>query len=85
MPKLYDPVRTLVDVETLRHGKLPAGAIGVIVDDFHAPNEYAIDLEVPAPELVGGKSFANVALHPDQFTVIDDGSLGPNDGPASRA
>jgi hypothetical protein len=68
---LYDRVRTLVDVETV-DGKLPAGSEGVIVDDLHAPHEFAIDLVVPDPELLGGFPFENVSLGPDQFVVINE-------------
>jgi hypothetical protein len=80
MPELYDRVRTLVDLETLHHGRLDAGREGHIVDVFNAPGEYAIDIEIPAPELVGGLTYENVALGPDQFVVIErDGLPGEAD------
>ena len=71
MPSLYDRVRTLVEVDTYQHGILEAGSEGVIVHVWTNPEGYAIDLEIPAPELAGGLTFENVDLAPDQFVVID--------------
>jgi len=70
---MYDRIRTLVDVDEgfRRDRRIPAGSEGCVVERYSDPEEgYAVDLEMPDESLVGGVSFANVILKPEQFEVI---------------
>ncbi|MBO0829437.1 MAG: hypothetical protein J2P24_16820, partial [Streptosporangiales bacterium] len=45
-------------------GVVPAGTVGVVVDDVHAPGQYAVDVEVdgePDNVAVGGEQIELVA------------------------
>lgn len=39
-------VRLRVDVTGIRGTRVPAGTVGVVVDDAHAPHQYAVDVQV---------------------------------------
>jgi len=70
---IHDRIRTLVDVqEGFRRNRLiRAGSEGCVVEAYSQPEEgYAVDLEVPDDRLVGGLSYANVVLKPEQFEIV---------------
>lgn len=65
-----DEVRLCVDV-TGDGGDctIPAGTIGVVVDDVHAPGQYAVDVEVDGePD--------NLAVSGDQIEPVPPASAG---------
>lgn len=59
-----DEVRLRVDV-TADGGEhvVPAGTVGVVVDDVHAPDQYAVDVEV-------GGEYDNVAVTGEQIEAV---------------
>jgi hypothetical protein len=73
---MYDGVETVEDVTSGFSGELiPAGTRGTVVDVYEDPAEgYAVDLAIPAPELVGGHRYQNVILTPAQFKVVEPSS-----------
>jgi len=46
------------------------GTIGTVVECYEDPEGYAVDLAIPDETLVGGFSYENVILRPDQFEVV---------------
>jgi hypothetical protein len=70
--RVYDVVRLLVDVPAeYRDRVLPRGSVGTVVEAYEHPREgYAVDFAVPDDRLVGGNSWENVMLKPDQFEVV---------------
>lgn len=59
-----DEVRLRVDVARDGGvGVVPAGTVGVVVDDVHAPGQYAIDVEVDG-------EYDNVAVSGNQVEPI---------------
>ena len=63
-----DKVETLVNVSSdFSNRIIPRGTQGVIVEQYDNPEGYAVDLAIPDKSLVGGFTFENVILHPDQF------------------
>lgn len=71
---LYDRVVILEDIPADFSDELvPTGTEGVVVEVFRTPQEgYAIDLQLPADDLVGGPRFENVIVRPGQFKVLED-------------
>lgn len=68
--KLYDRIVFLVDIP-LWNMVMPRGTEATIVEVYTDPIEgYDADAEIQAPELVGGKTWKTVTVHPDQFDVI---------------
>ena len=66
-----DKVETLVNVSSdFSNRIIPRGTQGVIVEQYDNPEGYAVDLAIPDKSLVGGFTFENVILHPDQFKVV---------------
>ena len=71
--RVNQQVRTLVPVfAEFSSRTIPQGSTGTIVECFEQPEGYAVDLVIPAPELVGGVTYENVVLVPDQFEVVED-------------
>jgi hypothetical protein len=70
--KLYDQIQTLVDLQSeFKPHTILRGAIGTIVKCYAFPEEqYAVDLKISNPSLVGGSTYENVILCPDQFIVL---------------
>lgn len=64
-------VVTAEDVTSdFRDEVIPAGTGGTVVEIYTEPREgYAVDLAIPAPELVGGYRYDNVILEPGQFRL----------------
>lgn len=50
---------------------LPHGTVGTVVECYENPEGYAVDLATPDTGLVGGFSYNNVILYPEQFEVVD--------------
>lgn len=64
-------IETLVNVPSDFSDRIiPRGTQGVIVEQYNNPEGYAVDLAIPDKSLVGGFTFENVILHPDQFKVV---------------
>lgn len=57
-------VRLRVDVTGIRGTAVPAGTTGVVVDDLHAPNQYAVDVQVD------GRN-DNVAVSGEQIEPVE--------------
>jgi hypothetical protein len=71
MAEVSNAVRTLVELQAEdSDGTIPLGSYGRIIEKYDTPEGYAVDLVVSRPELVGGYSFENVILTPDQFEVV---------------
>ena len=71
MAEVTNAVRTVVDLQAdFSDRRIPAGSYGRIVEKYDNPEGYAVDLVVSRPELVGGYSFENVILTPNQFEVV---------------
>lgn len=67
-----DEVKILMDVPSeFRNRIIPQGTFGVVVECYKDPEGYAVDLAIPDERLVGGYSYDNVYLTPDQFEVIN--------------
>lgn len=57
-------VRILVAVTGIRGIDVPAGTVGVVVDDKHAPDEYAVDVEI------GGR-YDNIVVSGEQIEPVE--------------
>ena len=69
--KLYDRVRTLVDVPGFISKRIvPKGTEGTIVEVFEEPEEYAADVDIPDEKEPTGCAFDNLPLTSEQFEVI---------------
>ncbi len=70
--KLYDQIKTLADLQSeFGDHAILKGAIGTIVECYTSPKEgYSVDLVVPNSSLVGGSTYDNLILRPDQFVVV---------------
>ena len=71
--KVFNLIKTLVDVksEFRENIILPSGSVGCVVECYENPEGYAVDLEIPDASLVGGLSYDNVILYPEQFEVVN--------------
>lgn len=77
--KVYSLIKILVEVQSdFRDRILPAGTVGTVVESYENPECYAVDLAIPDDTLVGGFSYENVILYPNQFEVIKDAPEGYN-------
>jgi hypothetical protein len=69
--KLYDRIITIDEIPSQFQNKIPVGTEGTVVECYSTPTEgYAVDLRFPSAELVGGFSYENVVLKPEQFRLI---------------
>ncbi|MBW4508683.1 MAG: DUF4926 domain-containing protein [Scytonematopsis contorta HA4267-MV1] len=70
--KLYDQIKTLVDVQAEFNDQIvPKNTPGTVVECYENPEGYAVDLSVPNANLVGELEYVNVILYPEQFAVLD--------------
>ena len=70
--RVHDVIRTLDDVQSdFAERIIPRGAVGTVVECYRQPEGYAVDLAIPDDRLVGGSTFINVILGPDQFDVLE--------------
>ena len=76
--KVFDRVALRIDL-TVQGIRIPKGSLGVVVGCYAQPEGYDVDVEIPAPELVGDVTWKNVGLQPEQFDVVEPYS-GPNPG-----
>jgi hypothetical protein len=69
--QLYDQIQTLVELQAeFSNLTIPKGTLGTVIECYSSPEEgYAIDLAIPNLDLIGGSSYENVILKPDQFIV----------------
>lgn len=69
---VYSSIRTLVDVQSeFSDTTILTGTSGTVVECYVNPESYAVDLRIPDDTLVGGASYENVILFPEQFEVVD--------------
>ncbi|NJO60861.1 MAG: hypothetical protein HC836_22170 [Richelia sp. RM2_1_2] len=54
---------------------VPRGTRGIVVESYKEPECYAVDLAIPNENLVGGFSYENIILLPNQFKVVDADSI----------
>jgi len=82
---VHDVIRTLADVESdFAERVIPHGAVGTVVECYREPEGYAVDLALPDDRLVGGATYVNVVLGPDQFDVLEPAPV-VRPGPKQRA
>jgi hypothetical protein len=60
-----DRVRLTADTQGIRGSEIPAGTIGTVVDDMHAPDQYAVDVKV-------NDRYDNVAVSGEQIEAVAD-------------
>ncbi|GEM_PF-1067466 len=51
---------------------LPKGTMGTVVECYQQPECYAVDLAIPAPNMVGEFGYENVLLNLHQFVVVGE-------------
>ncbi|PSF33619.1 hypothetical protein C7H19_19730 [Aphanothece hegewaldii CCALA 016] len=69
---LYDGIVTLVDIYVHTNQQIiPQGTKGAIVECYHNPEGYSVDLAIPDERWVGGFDYENVILTPEEFTIIN--------------
>ena len=69
--KIYDEIETMLDIQAEFSDRLiPKGTLGTIVECYEQPEGYAVDLAIPDEGLIGGFSYENLILSPDQFVVM---------------
>lgn len=60
-----DRVRLTADSKGIRGTDVPAGTVGTVVDDVHAPDQYAVDVTV-------NDRYDNVAVSGEQLEAVGD-------------
>lgn len=66
-----DSIQTVTEISAeFSDAILPKGTIGTVVECYEHPEGYAVDLMIPNPEIIGGFTYENVILSPQQFRVI---------------
>lgn len=74
--KINDSIQNLIDITAdFSDLIIPKGTIGAIVECYHNPEAYAIDLMIFNPKVIGGFTYENVILSPEQFIVISSQSI----------
>lgn len=74
--KINDSIQTLIDITAdFSDLIIPKGTIGAIVECYPNPEAYAIDLMISSPKVIGGFTYENVILSPEQFIVISSQSI----------
>ena len=74
--KINDSIQTLIDISAdFSDLIIPKGIIGAVVECYENPEAYAIDLMITNPQVIGGFTYENVVLLPEQFIVITSQSL----------
>jgi AbrB-like transcriptional regulator len=77
-PQIYDEVKTSVGIQAdFSERDIPKGTVGTIVECYEEPEGYAVDLAIPDKKFVGGFTYENVVLEPNQFEVISVASKEP--------
>jgi hypothetical protein len=68
--KQNDTIKTLVDTRCFGV-VIPAGSVGTIVECYTDPVEgYSVDIVIADDTLVGGHTFCNATLYPNEFVVV---------------
>lgn len=74
--KINDSIQTLIDITAdFSDLIITKGTIGAIVECYPNPEAYAIDLMISNPKVIGGFTYENVILSPEQFIVISSQSI----------
>jgi len=74
--KINDLIQTLINITAdFSDLIIPKGTIGAIVECYPNPEAYAIDLMISNPKVIGGFTYENVILSPEQFIVISSQSI----------
>ena len=74
--KINDSIQTLNDITAdFADSVIPKGTLGAVVECYINPEAYAIDLMIPNPKLIGGFTYENVILLPENFIVITSQSI----------
>jgi hypothetical protein len=74
--KINDSIQTLNDINAdFADVVIPKGTVGAVVECYTNPEAYAIDLMIPNPKLIGGFTYENVILLPENFIVITSQSI----------
>ncbi len=69
--KINDSIQTLIDISAdFSDLIIPKGTIGAVLECYTNPEAYVIDLMIPNPHLIGGFTYENVILLPENFRVI---------------
>jgi hypothetical protein len=69
--KVNDSIQTLEDITAdFSDLIIVKGTIGAVVECYENPEGYAVDLAIPNPQIIGGFTYENVILSPEQFIVI---------------
>lgn len=69
--KINDSIQTLIDITSdFDDVIIVRGTVGAVVECYQSPEGYAVDLAIPNPKSIGGFSYKNVILAPEQFEVI---------------
>lgn len=63
MIKEGDRVRVLVEKVGIEGLTVPAGTVGTVVDDVHAPDSYAVDVRI-------GDRFDNIDVSGEQIETV---------------
>lgn len=70
--KLYDQIKTLVDIQDDFSSQLiPQNTLGTVVECYKNPEGYAVDVAVPNSNLVGDFEYFNIIVSPEQFVLAD--------------
>ncbi|MBE9088607.1 hypothetical protein IQ232_02065 [Microcystis aeruginosa LEGE 11464] len=74
--KINDLIQTLINITAdFSDLIIPKGTLGAIVECYPNPEAYAIDLMISNPKVIGGFTYENVILSPEQFIVISSQSI----------
>ncbi|HEY9704437.1 MAG TPA: hypothetical protein V6C58_18455 [Allocoleopsis sp.] len=77
--KINDSIQTLIAINAeFSDLIIPKGTIGAVVECYENPEGYAIDLMIPNPQIIGGFTYENVILSPEQFIVITSQNSPPS-------
>ena len=77
--RAYDVVKTRDDVQSdFVERVIFRSTVGTVVECYREPEGYAVDLAIPDKHLVGGATYVNVVLGPEQFDVLEPAlAVGP--------
>ncbi len=71
--RVNSKVQTVVEVESDFSDRIiPKGNIGMVVECYEHPEGYAVDIPIPDESAVGGFTYENVILTPEQCVVLNE-------------
>ena len=62
--QIYAAIKTLVDLDLNHQTIIPQGTLGTIVECYHNPEVYAVDLAIPDEKMITGFSYYHKILTP---------------------